>query len=395
LTRTLLKVRALLKNKKIATPFLALDLSMVEKNYQKLIANFPTAGIFYAVKACPIDAVIKTLVQLGSSFDIASKYELDQCLKLGAKAENISYGNTIKKEADIAYAYKKGVRLFAFDSTEELSKIARVAPGSQVFCRILANNDGAEWPLSLKFGCYVGMAEKLLLAAEKKYKLNPIGLSFHVGSQQNNISAWNDAIAKCAFIFQNLAKEGIHLSLLNLGGGFPAHYLKSVASIRSYAAGIRRYLKDSFRENIPRIILEPGRSLVGDAGIIVSEVILTSRKSPDDEKRWVYLDIGKFGGLAETMNESICYPITSERRGPSGPVVLAGPTCDSADVLYQDTLYKLPLSLRAGDLVYIHTTGAYTASYSAVAFNGFPPLMTKILPNSPSQIPPDRPAGHF
>ena len=143
-----------------------------------------------------------------------------------------------------------------------------------------------------------------------------------------------------------------------------------------YAQAVTDALTHHFGNDLPEIIVEPGRSLVGDAGVIQSEVVLIADKG-DGDRRWIYLDVGKFNGLAETMGESIKYRIEARGRGgPQGPVIIAGPTCDSADILYERTEYRLPLGLEIGDKVEILAAGAYTASYASVGFNGFPPLRT-------------------
>jgi ornithine decarboxylase len=176
-------------------------------------------------------------------------------------------------------------------------------------------------------------------------------------------------------VFTQLNEAGIELRMLNLGGGFPAHYRRDVPALEAYADAINRAVERHFGNRMPQLIIEPGRGMTGDAGIIQSEVVLISEKGYHDKRRWVFLDIGKFGGLAETMDESIQYRIrTPHDGGETAPVVLAGPTCDSADVLYDKADYKLPTALRIGDKIEIHATGAYTTSYSAVGFNGFPPL---------------------
>jgi len=302
--------------------------------------------------------------------------EIEMALAAGAGADRISFGNTIKKERDVARAYALGVRLFAVDCEAEVDKIARSAPGSRVFCRILSDCVGAEWPLSRKFGCEPAMAVDVLEHA-MKLGLEPYGVSFHVGSQQRNPHAWDRALASAAAVFRECGDRGMSLSMVNLGGGFPTKYLKSVPTVKTYGASIFRALRKHFGNRIPETIIEPGRGMVGNAGVIESEVVLVSRKSAEDDVRWVYLDIGKFGGLAETMDESIRYPIRTERdRDELAPCVLAGPTCDSADVLYEKQPYLLPVSLEIGDKVLIEGTGAYTATYSAVAFNGFAPLKT-------------------
>jgi ornithine decarboxylase len=297
-------------------------------------------------------------------------------LAAGAAPERISYGNTIKKERHIARAFELGVRLFAVDCKPEVEKVARAAPGSRVFCRILSDCVGAEWPLSRKFGCEPAMAVEVLEHAMKR-GLEPHGVSFHVGSQQRNQHAWDRALASAAAVFKDCGERGINLAMVNLGGGFPAKYLRSVPSVKAYGSAIFKALRKHFGNRIPETIIEPGRGMVGNAGLIEAEVVLVSKKSEEDDVRWVYLDIGKFGGLAETMDESIRYPIRTPRDGDeTAPCVLAGPTCDSADVLYEKVPYMLPVSLEIGDRVLIEGTGAYTATYAAVAFNGFAPLRT-------------------
>jgi ornithine decarboxylase len=243
-----------------------------------------------------------------------------------------------------------------------------------VFCRILCDCVGAEWPLSRKFGCDPKMAVDVLDRA-MQLGLQPLGISFHVGSQQKNVKSWDRALASAASIFRACAERGIALAMVNLGGGFPTRYLKDVPTVRTYGNAIFRALRKHFGNAIPETIMEPGRGLVGNAGVIEAEVVLVSKKSEADDVRWVYLDIGKFGGLIETMDESIRYPIRTPRDGDDlGACVVAGPTCDSVDVMYEKEPYFLPISLSIGDKVLIEGTGAYTATYSAVAFNGFPPL---------------------
>ena len=336
------------------------------------------AQVYYAVKANPAPEVVQRLVSLGSSFDVASPAEVELVLNAGATAENISFGNTIKKEDDIRWAYDYGVRMFAFDSEAELHKLARSAPGSRVFCRLLVSCEGADWPLSRKFGCEIDMAHDLLIKA-KALGLEPYGVSFHVGSQQTRLDQWNDALTQTAWLFKALKESaGIELQMVNIGGGLPAHYSDSVAPVASYAAAITKALTTHFKDEMPHIITEPGRSLVGDSGILDAEVVLISKKSyAEDDARWVYLDIGKFGGLAETLDEAIKYRLEPlGRKGATGPVILAGPSCDSADILYEKFQYQMPHSLQVGDKLRIHATGAYTASYASVGFNGFAPLPT-------------------
>jgi ornithine decarboxylase len=332
--------------------------------------------VFYAVKANPAPEVLALLGSLGSCFDTASVAEIEMVLAAGVTPDRISYGNTIKKERDIARAFEIGVRLFAVDCKAEVEKVARAAPGSKVFCRILCDGAGAEWPLSRKFGCEPSMAADVLEHAHR-LGLEAYGVSFHVGSQQRNQHAWDRALAQASAVFKECGERGINLSMVNLGGGFPTKYLKNVPTVRTYGSAIFKALRKHFGNRIPETIIEPGRGMVGNAGVIETEVVLVSKKSEEDEVRWVYLDIGKFGGLAETMDESIRYPIKTPRDGAEmSPCILAGPTCDSADVLYEKQPYLLPVSIEIGDKLLIEGTGAYTSTYSSVAFNGFPPLKT-------------------
>jgi ornithine decarboxylase len=370
------KIARFIQETQPTTPCLIIDVDMVERAYNALRRTLPLTHVFYAVKANPSVPMMQRLVALGSNFDCASPNEIKLCLDLGVSPDRISFGNTIKKQRDIASAYAQGVRLYAFDSEPELQKLAVSAPGARVFCRILVDCPGAEWPLSRKFGCHPDMAVELLDKAAQ-LGLEPFGLSFHVGSQQTNLSSWDKAVGQARKVFSQLEERGVHLKMLNLGGGFPAHYRAHVEPLEVYADAVMSAMHKHFSHELPMMIIEPGRSMVGDAGVIHSEVVLISRKSADDEKRWVYLDVGKFNGLAETMDESIKYKILTPHDGkPAGPVVLAGPTCDSADILYEKTSYAMPVDLQIGDTVQVLSTGAYTSTYAAVCFNGFAPIPT-------------------
>jgi ornithine decarboxylase len=360
-------------------PCMVLDLEVVRENYRLFAKALPDTRVFYAVKANPAPEVLALLAGLGSCFDVASVVELEQALATGCTADRISYGNTIKKERDIARAFALGVRLYAVDCEAEVEKIARVAPGSRVFCRILCDGSGAEWPLSRKFGCAPDYAVGVLEHAHR-LGLTAYGVSFHVGSQQRNPRMWDGALKAAAGIFRELAERGIALSMVNLGGGFPTRYLEDVPPARAYGQAIFRSLRKHFGNRIPETIIEPGRGMVGNAGVIEAEVVLISKKAEEDRVKWVYLDIGKFNGLAETMDEMIRYPIKTEFDGDDlVPCVIAGPTCDSVDVLYEKDPYLLPVSLEIGSKVLIEGTGAYTTTYSAVGFNGFPPLRSYVI----------------
>ena len=373
------RIRNFLKERREDGPCLVVDLEVVRENYVAFSRVLPDTRVFYAVKANPSPEILRLLAELGSSFDVASVSETEAVLAAGATADRISYGNTIKKESEIAQAFALGVTLFAVDCEAEVEKVARVAPGARVICRIHCDGSGSEWPLSRKFGCEPEYAPDILELAHR-LGLVPHGVSFHVGSQQHNVGAWDRALASAAAVFRACGERGMSLAMVNLGGGFPAHYARKTPKLEAYGKAIFRSLRRHFGNGIPDTIVEPGRGLVGNAGVIEAEVVLIARRSPDAPVRWVYLDIGKFHGLAETIAESIRYPIrTRKDRDEMAPCIIAGPTCDSVDVLYERNPYPLPISLAIGDKVLIEAAGAYTATYSSVGFNGYPPLRQYVI----------------
>ena len=356
-----------------ATPFLVFDVDRVEINFRTLHDALPLARIYYAVKANPAAPILERLVQLGSSFDAASAEEIQSCLDAGAAPARISYGNTIKKVSAIRRAHEAGVSMFAFDSDEELEKIAAHAPGSRVYCRILVENAGADWPLSRKFGTTLDHARDLMVRAGN-LGLDAYGLSFHVGSQQTDTASYEAAIGRVAMLFTDLKDAGVSLRMCNLGGGFPTSYRDDVPGIEHFGNAIMGAMTRHFGNALPEMVIEPGRFLVADAGVVSAEVVLVSRRG-NDPVRWVYLDIGRFGGLAETEGEAIKYRIsTAHDAGEMGPVAIAGPTCDGADIMYERSNYRLPMALASGDRVTLLSTGAYVTTYASQRFNGFAPL---------------------
>jgi ornithine decarboxylase len=239
------------------------------------------------------------------------------------------------------------------------------------------NNLGAEWPLSRKFGCSANNAVTLMSCASDM-GLIPYGLSFHVGSQQMEPASYISALAIVETCMKELKSRGIEIQMLNLGGGYPIRYREDVDSIHQFGTVISRALNQDIFQGIKEFMIEPGRFLVGNSAVIITEVVLVARKDPSDDVRWVYLDIGRFGGLAETEGESIKYhiePMQARSGGVTGQTILAGPTCDSTDTLYEKFKYLLPLDLKAGERLLIADTGAYVTTYATQGFNGFTPLM--------------------
>lgn len=354
-------------------PTLVVDRARVAAQFDALDEGLGEARIHYAVKANPAAEIIRMLVEKGSRFDAASRGEIELCLAQGARGADISFGNTIKRPADIAFAHSVGVEMFSADAEPELDKIAAHAPGAKVYIRVIVENSNADWPLTRKFGCAPSAVAGLFDYAVA-VGLRPIGLSFHVGSQTRRAEWWNPVLDQVAELWHAGRAAGHALEVLNIGGGFPAFYGEAIEAPRAYAAAVMAAVTERFGA-VPYVMAEPGRGLVAEAGHIAAQVLLVSKKSADELHRWVYLDIGRFSGLAETEGEAIRYQfVTPHDGGETGPCILAGPSCDSADILYEKRPIQLPLDLKDGDKVMIRNCGAYTSSYSSVGFNGFPPL---------------------
>ncbi len=365
---------AFIRAREFERPTMVFDLDILRAKYRALAVGLGTASIHYAVKANPAPEVVAALAAEGAHFDAASRGEIDLCLGLGVRASHIAFGNTIKRASDIAHAHAMGVEQFAADSEAELRKIAENAPGARVILRMLVEASQADWPLSRKFGSSPREALRLMDYG-RFLGLDIAGLSFHAGSQMREPAMWAMALDAALALWTEARDQGHDLRILNIGGGFPAFYGHPLPRTEAYAAEVMRMVRARFGEAVA-VMAEPGRGLVAEAGVICAEVVLVARKDQDDLARWVFLDIGKFSGLAETMDEAIRYQFET-RHGEdveTGPCILAGPSCDSADVLYEKRPVQLPLALRDGDRVRILCTGAYTTSYSSVGFNGFPPL---------------------
>lgn len=363
------------------TPVIGIDLDVVRDRYRGLHAALPGVELFYAVKANPGAEIIAALSDEGCSFDVASLGEIELCRSVGVTSDALSFGNTIKSRTAVADAYRSGVELYSFDSEAELAKLTAVAPGSIAMCRLLSDGEGAAWPLSRKFGCNPHMAAELLVAAAEVG--HRCGIAFHVGSQQFDPGAWDAALEQVAEVAAHVDQRGHSLEVVNLGGGFPSRYGHDIIMpIEEYGAVILESVEHRIGGLGARLLAEPGRHLVAEAGVLAAEVLLVSRKTTDDPLRWVYVDVGVFTGLIETIDETIRYPIITSRDGDGvelGPCVLAGPTCDSMDVMTQRTSVDLPVDIAEGDRLALLSAGSYTTSYSSIAFNGFPPLRQRIL----------------
>jgi ornithine decarboxylase len=298
----------------VVTPRLVLDLGLVCDRYRVVTAALPGARVLYAVKANPHPDVLTTLATLGSGFDVAGPAEVQLALAAGAPPAALSYGNPIRKASEAAAVAGRGVREFVTDSPEDLAMLADAAPGATVLVRVDVDDAGSATPFGGKFGCSTATAAALLRRGAG-LGLVPGGVSFHAGSQQVDPAAWVRGIAAAAQVWPDTP-------LINLGGGLPVPYDRPVPPPAEYAAAVDAALREHFPGRRPALAVEPGRFLVAEAGVLHAEVVRVSRR--DDGHRWVYLDVGRYGGLAETENEAIRYRITGPRDGgPTGPAVLA------------------------------------------------------------------------
>ncbi|CBL44804.1 Ornithine decarboxylase [gamma proteobacterium HdN1] len=370
-------------NPRLETPFFLIDLDLIEQQYRLLREALPFAACYFAMKSNSSTAVIQRLNQLGSRFEAASIYEIRRCLALGVPPRDIHFGNTIKKDSHILEAYRLGVHSYAFDSSQELEKIAQLAPGSNVSCRLATDGKGAVWGLCRKFGRDPDDVVELMKYAHS-LGLRAYGISFHTGSQQRSAGAWRRTIEICADIIQRLNQQQVYPRLINLGGGFPSYQyagdeMQPQGDIFEYGKVIKTAVDELLPQGID-CVMEPGRFITAAAGLVKATVILVLDKATDGvPTRWVYLDAGRFNGLYESVD--VEYPIITNRTdGTAIRTVLAGPTCDSDDVMYdRDRAVFLPDTLTQGDSLIFTNAGAYSKSYMTVDFNGFPPMQEYVV----------------
>jgi ornithine decarboxylase len=343
-------------------PFLLIDSSIVREKMRRFVAAMPRVRPHYAVKANPDPRVLRTLIEEGAGFEIASIAELDLLLSLGVPAAEVFYSNPVKSRDFVAYAASKGVEWFVVDSVGEVGKVCAVKPDAKLYLRIDTPNIGSDWPLAGKFGAHVAEVPEIIAAAAA-LNADLAGVCFHVGSQCRNPENWRVAMEKARGVFDLMLKAGLKPRLLNIGGGYPVRHVKPIPAIEVIGEIVNRAL-EAFPEDV-QVIAEPGRYLVSDAGYFVCRVIGTATRAG---KRWMHLDAGLFGGIIETT-EGLKYKIRTDRAGPDIPWNVAGPSCDSIDVVMRDEL--LPSDIEEGDYLYLKNAGAYTTAYAS-NFNGFP-----------------------
>src|SRR6267378_2378493 len=337
------KVRAAVKDG-YNRPFLLIDSTIVREKTRRFTAAMPRVLPHYAVKANPDPRILKLMLEQGAAFEIASIAELDLLLALGVSAADVYYSNPVKSRDQIAHAASRGVLWYVIDSVEELKKIQSIKADARLYLRIDTPNIGSDWPLAGKFGAHASEVRDIVVTAAR-LKVDLAGVAFHVGSQCRNPENWRVGIEKSRAVFDQMQKAGLNPRLLNIGGGFPVRHVKPIPAIE--------------------VIGEAGRFLVSDAGYFVCRIMGTATRA---NKRWMHLDAGLFGGIIETA-EGLKYKVRTDRAGPDVPWNVAGPTCDSIDVVMRDE--PLPSDLQEGDYIYLRNAGAYTTAYAS-NFNGFP-----------------------
>jgi ornithine decarboxylase len=361
---TLFKALRYLDREKIETPFLLIDSDTVKEKVSLIGRSIKNSKVFYAVKANPDREVLRFLNEFKLGFEISSEGELEILTSIGVEPERIISSNPVKSLKFLNLASSYGINYFSYDSQDEIEKLSKHAPNCNVYVRLSVPNEGSEWPLSKKFGVELDEAATLLSAAKEK-GLNPVGVTFHVGSQCTNVYNWHIALDKARALWSKAEKDGIRLTILNIGGGYPINYTKHVISIDAIEKQVNSLIYDIFPEDV-EIHIEPGRAVVGDAGILVTTVIGKAHRSEED---WLYIDVGVFNGLMESVGGiKYSYIIESYKHARSKKRwTLAGPSCDSFDVIDKNVALPEP---NIGNLVLILSSGAYTISYAS-EFNGF------------------------
>ena len=360
-------------------PELLVNGPKVVEKYREFLKALPETRIYYAVKALTHDDILKALDKEGSSFDCASVSEIKKVLEIGGTPDRICYGNTIKSDREIKDAYELGVRLMVTDSVADVEALAKHAPGCEVYCRFITRDGVFGKPYSIKFGCDEGTTIEVLKAAHEK-GLIARGVSFHVGTQKLEVEVWDAALEMAVGIFVQMKNEtGVTMDLVNMGGAFPATYATTqpIPSIAEYGTVITNALAKHFAGWTITTMIEPGRSLVGDPGMLVGHVKNVSRCSKDEPLR-AFLDIGTYHGLRETKPDGFVPFITTLANvGVKKDYHLFGPSCDSTDWICEGKTFELPANLKRGDIIVVHNWGAYSGYNTN--FNRFPAPKVVVL----------------
>jgi ornithine decarboxylase len=344
---------------------MVIDKRVLIQEYNRFQRLLPRVKLFYAIKANPHPDVVKTFAGLGGCFDVASEGEIRHVLSLGVKPNRIIFANTIKRPEALEYASKAGVDFVTFDNEPELYKIAKHAPGCRVLARLKVGNLGSIVELSLKFGADEEQVVPMLFKA-RLLGLRPEGISFHVGSQCTNLGNYSRAFEQASRIVTEARERGVNIKVVDIGGGFPIRHFKTdTCSIETFGRQMGNELDRLFPKDV-EIIAEPGRALVGPAGMLVTRVV---GRSIRNNKNYYYLDDGVYGDFSGIVFDHCKYEFRTLVKTQKYASILAGPTCDSFDTI---SLSEEMPELDVGSVVYVPNIGAYSCA-SALAFNGIPP----------------------
>ena len=352
------------------TPCLVLDVDRVRANVETVRSSFQPLRpqIYYSIKASAEPSVLTAVGEMGCGFDIASIGELEWLRQANVFTSEVCFSSTVKIPSHITEAHRQGVQLYAFDSQDEVLKLARLAPGCKVILRLEVPHMGSRWPLAGKFGALASDAVPLLRLA-REHGLDPHGLTFHVGSQCERIDSWLEALSIVRRVWNDADDRGIELKMLNIGGGLPAQYTEEVPSATEIGHEVSRYAIRAFGQATTYVV-EPGRFIVADAGTMIATVV---GKATRKGRPWIYVDLSIYAGLLEVTG-GWSYPIvTNKDHLPKKRATLAGPTCDSTDIIALDV--ELP-ELEVGDRLAFLTAGAYTTAYQAYNGFSFPRVLT-------------------
>ncbi|GAA5645248.1 type III PLP-dependent enzyme [Vibrio proteolyticus] len=352
-------------------PLLMLDCNVIRQQYRALHSALPTVTLHFALKPLPHPAVVRTLMQEGASFDLATTGEVELVAQEGVPAERTIHTHPIKRDADIRDALAYGCHVFVVDNLNELEKFKAYSDDVELLVRLSFRNSEAFADLSKKFGCSPEQALTIIETAQA-WNIRVKGLSFHVGSQTTNPQKYVDAIRTCKMVMEQVVARGLPaLSTLDIGGGFPVSYSEAVMPIDQFCMPINQALSE-LPETV-QVLAEPGRFIVARAVMSVASVMGQAER---EGQMWYYLDDGIYGSFSGLMFDDAQYPlVTLKQGGELIPSVLSGPTCDSIDVIAEDVM--LP-KLDNGDLVIGRMMGAYTSA-TATDFNFFKRAQTVVF----------------
>lgn len=347
---------------KYGSPLLVLSLKQIEANYMCLKTYMPRARVFYAIKANPHPEILKTMIKLGSSFDVASDGEIRTLHNMGVEGERLIYANPVKTTGGLQACRECGVSKMTFDSASEIEKIRAICPDATVLLRLRIDNSSAHVDLNKKFGAAREHALDLMLKA-KEAGLDMAGIAFHVGSQTVSADPYLHGLDIARELFEEAAAAGLKLRILDIGGGFPIPEPK----VRFNLPEMLKQINARLDEDFPGIDVwaEPGRYICGTAVNLITSVIGVNERGGQP---WYFLDEGLYGTFSGVIFDQWDFKLISFKEGEERvAATFAGPSCDSLDIMFRG---KMTVPLEVGDLLLVPSCGAYTSA-SATTFNGF------------------------